>query len=78
MFIHINIQYILYILYYIIDYTYIYIYIYIYIYMMAAVLLFRAYIIKNSMQFFRKRAKKRQNGKIFENLGKNVQNLKIF
>ena len=45
---------------------------------MAAVLLFRTYIIKNGMQFFRKRAKKRQNSKIFENLGKNVQNLKIF
>ena len=31
------------------------------------------------MQFFRKRVKKRaKKGEIFENLGKNVQNLKIF
>ena len=28
--------------------------------------------------FFRKRAKKAKKGKIFENLGKNLQNFKIF
>ena len=33
----------------------------------------RAYV-----RFFRKRAKKVKKSKIFENLGKNVQNLKIF